>query len=592
MSHFKGMGGKPPIPFGRYEGRDVTAVTASQDQEPHQVETEPKKRPAKPERQKQWTYLQTAQHVADFLEIHYGQLVYELFSLGLDECYTSFEIPKRTGGMRRIDAPTGIIRTAQETLAPRIAALYEPHPNAHGFLKGRNIVSNAELHVGQRHVLNVDLKDFFPSVNFGRVRGIFLAAPFGAGPAAATILAKICTFQNSLPQGAPTSPVLSNLAAVTLDRRLSRLARENGVRYARYADDITFSTGRQTMPSSLVSFIQAPDGKMMTIAGPGLERAIELSGFAINTKKVRLQGPHERQSVTGLVVNDGANVTRQRVRRVRAMLHAWRKFGLGEAGREHFEKYRKRGKSPGQKDKAFRNIIYGELAFIKMVKGKADPVFLKLCAQLLDLDPNPSAFVKQMVFGAADYEVFISHASEDKESIARPIFEACEKLGVKVFLDEEHIGWGESFTKKINTALGSARTILCIVSSHSVSKEWPIQEMNAALAFDVSGEKTVVPLMVGRPNLSQLPLLAARDFLEWSGDADIVAHKIRDVVKQGHATTPPAPSQADLANNFQTGPWNSDQAGPVQSAQDPFPVSARDMSPWRQFLARLRFYRR
>ena len=125
--------------------------------------------------------------------------------------------------------------------------------------------------------------------------------------------------------------------------------------------------------------------------------------------------------------------------------------------------------------------------------------------------------------------------------------EACAKLGIKAFLDEEHIGWGENFTKKINTALGAARTMLCIVSPSSVAKEWPVLEMNAALSFDANRQKTVVPLMVGRPDLTKLPLMAAKDFLDWSGDAELVAHKLRDVVKGRTATTPPPPKPSQKA---------------------------------------------
>ena len=161
-----------------------------------------------------------------------------------------------------------------------------------------------------------------------------------------------------------------------------------------------------------------------------------------------------------------------------------------------------------------------------MVRGASDPVFLKLCAKLIDLDPNPSKFVRQLVFGAADYDVFISHASEDKAEIARPVYAECEKLGLKVFLDEDHIGWGESFTKKINTALGAARTILVVVSNHSVSKEWPLAEINTALGFEVDGKKTVIPLMVGKPDLSRLPLIRAKRWIDWTGDPAVVAREV------------------------------------------------------------------
>jgi RNA-directed DNA polymerase len=445
--------------------------------------------------------------------------------------YRTFEIPKRTGGMRLIQSPNGLVREMQAKLAPILQAAYAAHPAAHGFIKARSVVSNAKGHTGQRLVLNVDLEDFFPSINFGRVRGLFMAAPFCCGPAAATVLAQLCTHRNGLPQGAPTSPALSNLVAAALDRRLTRIARENNLRYSRYADDITFSTNQATFPPAVAVMAAGEAEGLRVRPGEALERAIEAAGFSVNLRKVRLQPRHQRQSVTGLTVNNAPNVARRRIRRVRAMLHAWEKFGLAAAGVEHFAKHRGVQIKQENAGRAFRNVVYGEIAYIKMVRGPTDPIFLKLCARLLPLDPNPSRFVRQMVFGADDFDIFISHASEDKEEVARPIFEACRRIGLKAFLDEAHIGWGQSFTAKINTALGSARTVLAIVSSASVVKEWPVLEVNSALALEASGQKKVVPLIVGKPDLNRLPLISVKDCVFWSGNADAVAERLRAAAK-------------------------------------------------------------
>ncbi|MBI1250991.1 MAG: TIR domain-containing protein [Alphaproteobacteria bacterium] len=485
--------------------------------------------------------LETVSDIARLLRTHPGQLSWTLYKAPETARYRAFEIPKRSGGMRQIHAPIAHVRDWQTRLAPILQAAYEAHPSAHGFLRERGIMTNARTHVGQRLVLNIDLEDFFPSVNFGRVRGLFMRSPFNCGPAAATVLAQICTHRNGLPQGAPTSPALSNFAAAALDRRLTRLARDNNLRYSRYADDITFSTNQPQFPPA-VAEMRAGEGDALKVrAGEALERAVAAAGFSINHKKVRLQRRSQRQSVTGVVVNARTNLTRQCVRRVRAMLHAWKKYGLEAAGAEHFDRWRgaqanKRATTVGR---AFRHIVYGELSFLKMVRGADDPVFLKLCAQLIELDPNPSKFVRQMAFGADDYDVFISHASEDKDAVARPIFEACSRLGVKAFLDEAHIGWGQSFTTKINTALGASRTVLAIVSSHSVTKDWPVLEVNTALALEANGFKKVVPLFVGAPDLSKLPLLQAKDAMVWKGDPDMVAKRVQAALK-GEAPRRPA----------------------------------------------------
>jgi RNA-directed DNA polymerase len=363
-----------------------------------------------------------------------------------------------------------------------------------------------------------------------------MAAPFHMAGPAATVCAQICTHRNGLPQGAPTSPILSNYIASQLDRRLSRIARENGLRYSRFADDITFSTSRAQFPTSVLRVLDGPaaTGKALTrvAVGEAVTTAITSCGFAINPRKVRLQTRAVRQSVTGLTVNETPNVERSRVRRVRAMIHAWRKHGAEAAGREHFHRYAtsKKALPPEVAARAFRNALYGELAYLKMVRGADNPLFLRFCGQLLELDPNPSKFLRQMVFGADDFDVFISHASEDKESVARPIFEACGRAGIKAFLDEAHIGWGENYTTRINTALGAARTVIVIISADSVSKPWPTAEINTALSLEVEGHKAVLPVVVGRPDLSRLPLLRAKNHVGWREDPAPVIGALRKLI--------------------------------------------------------------
>lgn len=489
--------------------------------------------------------LETSDDVAKLLGERKSTLLYALYTAPAESRYTEFEIPKRNGGKRRISSPNGIIRRAQDTLKPLLDAAYRSHPAAHGFIGGRSILTNAGEHVGRRFVFNVDLADFFPSINFGRVRGLFMAPPFLAAPAAATVLARLCTHDNGLPQGASTSPMLSNLIASELDRRLLRLARENRLHYSRYSDDITFSGDQPVFPAAIaIVAARLPGeahGPLSVTAGEALVHAIESSGFKLNPAKVRIHAHHQRQQVTGITVNAKANVTRQRVRKVRAMLHAWEKFGLEAAAREHLARYRHlpRIAASPLATRRFRAALYGELAFLKMVRGADDAIFLKFCAKVVALDPQPSRFLRRMVFGADDYEVFISHATEDKPEIARPIARACEALGIRAFLDEEHIAWGENFTRKINTALGAARTILCIVSSNSVSKDWPVAEMNAALDLEIGGRKRVLVVMVGKPDLSKLPLIQAKNYHIWANDPGAVAAKLLATLGRGKAEGAP-----------------------------------------------------
>ncbi len=179
--------------------------------------------------------------------------------------YSTFQIPKKNGGSRIIDAPIKRLKLVQRMLTDLLTAcvleIEEQHqrkPISHGFHKGRSIVTNASPHTGRRFVLNLDIENFFPSINFGRVRGFFIKNnDFKLNPAVATIIAQIACNKQSLPQGSPSSPIISNLVAHILDVRLVRLAKEHKCTYTRYADDLTFSTNQTNFPKELASFSKA-----------------------------------------------------------------------------------------------------------------------------------------------------------------------------------------------------------------------------------------------------------------------------------------------------------------------------------------------
>ena len=159
----------------------------------------------------------------------------------LDTSYIAFEIPKKSGEMRQIEAPNRKLKWMQKGLKAQLETLFEAEPGAHGFVPERSIQSNAGVHVGQRYVLNLDIAGFFPSVKRGRVQTVLQLEPIGLSKPAARILAQFCTRNRALPQGAPTSPTLTNLVCMRLDRKLEKLARHYRCRYSRYADDITIS---------------------------------------------------------------------------------------------------------------------------------------------------------------------------------------------------------------------------------------------------------------------------------------------------------------------------------------------------------------
>lgn len=241
--------------------------------------------------------------------------------------YTIFEIPKSRGGVRLIKAPEDKLKNVQSRLAELlqdcIGDINEKREQkeklSHGFRRGHSIITNAYQHRSRRFVLNVDLTDFFGSINFGRVRGFLMTNKhFALQERTATVLAHIVCDDNSLPQGAPTSPVVSNLIAHILDVRLAKLARKYGLHYTRYADDLTFSTNSRRFPTD----VAALDDAGHWVAGAALEKVITRAGFALNTKKTRMQLQQSRQDVTGIIVNEKVNVRSEYYREARAKCHS------------------------------------------------------------------------------------------------------------------------------------------------------------------------------------------------------------------------------------------------------------------------------
>jgi len=313
-----------------------------------------------------------------------------------NKSYRTFSIPKKNGAERIINAPKVILLRIQQTFAKELFTIYTPRKGTHGFIKGRSIVTNAEKHVNKKYVFNIDLKDFFGSIHFGRVRNLLRADPFNYSYEGATILAQICCHNGALPQGAPTSPVISNMICWKLDAQLQQLAHENRCTYSRYADDITFSFNVQKgkLPSQILR-VNSKSEKVLV--GNGLAKIIEKHGFQINEQKVRLQGRTQRQEVTGITVNRGLNLKRSFIRQTASMLHAWKKYGVVAAEKEYIEKYRSKTMKEWQEEVLakkpgvfFSAVVKGRINFIQMVKGRTDPVYRKLAYQLTEALGKPN----------------------------------------------------------------------------------------------------------------------------------------------------------------------------------------------------------
>lgn len=242
--------------------------------------------------------------------------------------YVEFEAPKRSGGVRRICAPRAKLKAAQRALLEGLLARLPTHEAVHGFVSGRSTVTNAQAHVGSTVVVRVDVEDFFPSVHYRRVKGLF--ASYGYTEEVSSTLAGLTTWRprlpdgtvvwpGVLPQGAPTSPAIANLVCRRMDARLRALAEKAGARYTRYADDLSFSFAKP--PERLGRFLW------------WVNAILQQEGFAENGAKRRVMRQGGRQRVTGLTVNQQVSIPREERRRFKAILANCRKHGVESQAR-------------------------------------------------------------------------------------------------------------------------------------------------------------------------------------------------------------------------------------------------------------------
>lgn len=354
-----------------------------------------------------WPLMQSKYDLLNLLNIvsfsTFGEQSHQITLHELNRCayssigvtrYTTFQVPKKKKGeFRTIDAPVPELKYIQRCLNVILQTLHTPHAAAMGFVPGRSVADNAMRHLGQNYVYNIDLKDFFPSISAGRIFKRLQAKPFCLNAELASLITDLCCHTNVdgrrvLPQGAPTSPTLTNIVCERLDRKLQQLAKAYGLKYTRYADDITFSG---------MSNLFAGDGKFCKALRHIIEQEEHL---VINVDKTRLCHRGIRQEVTGLTVNEKANVSRSYVKQLRTMLHNWEMFGYERAQEIYFSSPLTNPSSSHSKLEGvaakrtgacvneacvkgtyvpkLKNVLAGKLLYLKMVKGEADPTYRKL----------------------------------------------------------------------------------------------------------------------------------------------------------------------------------------------------------------------
>lgn len=277
--------------------------------------------------------IKTDRELAELLELEYKQLrflAYHRDVVSVDH-YHRFSVPKRKGGLRNIAAPKSLLKMAQRKILEQILDKLDVSENAHGFIKGKSVVSSAQEHVGQPDlVINMDLEDFFPTLTFERVRGMFKA--FGYSGYIASLLSMLCTYcermpievrgevkyvktsPRILPQGSPASPMITNILCGRLDKRLKGLADSFGFVYTRYADDMSFSLRRKDSEGTN----SAEEGRFCGL----VTKIVSEEGFKINKEKTRFLRQNNRQCITGVVVNNKElGVPKKWVKKLRAAIY-------------------------------------------------------------------------------------------------------------------------------------------------------------------------------------------------------------------------------------------------------------------------------
>lgn len=336
-------------------------------------------------------------------------IIFKKYNKNRIPCYNSFTIKKKSGKDRIIHAPVKGLKEFQKALNIILQCIYEPHTAVTGFLTGKSIVDNAKKHVGQKFVYNIDLKDFFPSIDRSRVWGRLLIEPYNLGSSPerrniANYIATLCCTPmeverltegewtnittSVLPQGAPSSPILTNIICEKLDRRLAGVAKRFSLNYTRYADDITFSSNHNTYLHS--------DSTVENIFVSGSSFDIEIrkiiteQNFHIKESKVRLQKIGYRQEVTGLIVNDKINVSRRYIKQIRQWIYMWEQYGYNKAYSIFLNNYLSdKGHVKAEKPN-MGMVIEGKLLYLKMVKGEKDSTYILLknrLDKLLDIKP-------------------------------------------------------------------------------------------------------------------------------------------------------------------------------------------------------------
>lgn len=299
------------------------------------------------------------------------------------DLYTDNYIPKKSGGKRKIQVPCSGLKEIQRYIVEILNAIFVPEACVIGFVRGKSIVDNAKPHVGRKYLVAYDLKDFFTSIYAKLVKCCLVNNPFNFTDEIANLITNICSVrikENSckrvLPQGSPASPILSNIVFAVFDKYILHSSTRRGIIYTRYADDLTFSSDKDFYYNRRFSLSSLFPYNSEFYHDTHLRQFFYFTRILrINKKKTRKCKSGQRKIVTGIVVNEKLNVKRDYVREIRDLLYIWEKYGYNDAKARYNNHIRR--STPDASPSELLNVLVGRINFIKQVKGKNDPIFLR-----------------------------------------------------------------------------------------------------------------------------------------------------------------------------------------------------------------------
>ena len=295
-------------------------------------------------------------HLADLLQTPLDQL--HFLSKDQEKNYHIFTIKKSSGADRKIQAPIQKLKAVQRKILDTVLHNVPLNQHAEGFRKKRSILTNAVHHVNSRVLVKLDIQDFFPTITYKRVKGMYLQ--LGYPRQVATLLSGLATHRGMLPTGAPTSPAIANIISRKLDKRFVNLGCTTGFSYSRYADDMTISGN---------------DEKIVKMI-PFFRQIIQEEGFSLNERKIRIMRSGRQQTVTGVVVNQKPNIDRREIKKLRAVLYNCQRGNLKEQA-TLWAKKEKGMPSPHTYSIAnFSRSLQAKLHFLKMVNPSSGETLL------------------------------------------------------------------------------------------------------------------------------------------------------------------------------------------------------------------------